>query len=433
MLAIRFAQLLLALLAVTATAQEIETTNVGTGFAKSSVNAVIFRSNSIFTHGDEQYTAWYGANESLILAKRKIGDLSWTVHMTKYKGNVSDAHNCISLAVDGEGYVHVSWDHHNNPLHYAVSVAPGSLELGEMQPMTGTSEKSVSYPQFYSQADGGLLFLYRDGASGNGNLILNHYDLKTKKWSQVQPALIDGEGKRNAYWQACTDAAGTLHLSWVWRETGDVATNHDVCYAKSADGGKTWTKTDGSVYEMPIKQANAEIALKIPQKSDLINQTSMFADAQGHPYIATYFRPAGAAAPQFCLIFNDGKEWKSTQVLDRKLDFKLAGGGTKRIPVSRPLVLADSKDGKTRAFFIFRDAERDNKVSIATCNDLSKPQWTVKDLTSSGVGQWEPTYDPIAWQQRNTIALFVQKVGQGDGEKLEEVPPQPVQVLEYKP
>jgi len=39
-----------------------------------------------------------------------------------------------------------------------------------------------------------------------------------------------------AYWKMCTDSGGTLHLSWVWRETGDVATNHDMAYAKSSDG-----------------------------------------------------------------------------------------------------------------------------------------------------------------------------------------------------
>jgi hypothetical protein len=410
-------------------AQEAKLTTIGEGFARSSVNAVIFRYNSIFTHGDEQFAGWYDADGVMVLAKRNLGDDKWTIHKTQHKGNVADAHNTISLVVDGDGFLHVAWDHHGNALRYAVGRTPGSLELGDKQPMTGIAEKSVTYPQFFAQSDGGLIFLYRDGASGNGNLILSRYDVKTKQWSQVQPMLIDGEGKRNAYWQACTDPAGTIHLSWVWRETGDVATNHDVCYARSADGGKTWTKTDGSAYDMPIKQANAEIALKIPQKSDLINQTSMFADTQGHPYIATYFRPAGASAPQFCLIFHNGKTWESSQVLDRKLDFKLAGGGTKRIPVSRPLVLAEG----SKAYFVFRDAERDNRVSLAICEDLSKPEWHVKDLTDFGVGQWEPTCDPIAWQKYQTITLFVQKVGQGDGEKLEDLASQPVRILEYKP
>ena len=31
--------------------------------------------------------------------------------------------------------------------------------------------------------------------------------------------LVSGEGKRNAYWQAVTDKKGTIHISWVWRES----------------------------------------------------------------------------------------------------------------------------------------------------------------------------------------------------------------------
>jgi hypothetical protein len=99
-----------------------------------------------------------------------------------------------------------------------------------------------------------LIFLYRDGSSGNGNLVMNRYDVKTAKWFRVQRNMIDGESTRNAYWQAFVDQQGTIHLSWVWRETPDVISNHDVCYAKSIDKGKTWQKTTGEKYRLPITQ-----------------------------------------------------------------------------------------------------------------------------------------------------------------------------------
>ena len=56
-----------------------------------------------------------------------------------------------------------------------------------------------------------------------------------------------------------------MHLSWCWRETFDVATNHDLCYARSADGGNTWTRSDGTPYQIPINADTAEYALRIPQ------------------------------------------------------------------------------------------------------------------------------------------------------------------------
>ena len=111
---------------------------------------------------------------------------------------------------------------------------------------------------------GDLLFFYRDGASGQGNLVINRYNLPAQKWERVHDILIDGQGQRNAYWQATLDNKGTNHLSWVWRESTDVASNHDLAYAKSDDGGKTWQKSTGELYNLPITAANAEYAAQIP-------------------------------------------------------------------------------------------------------------------------------------------------------------------------
>ncbi len=102
----------------------------------------------------------------MVLGKRKSGGSIWQLKRTQYQGKTSDAHNSISIIIDGDGYLHVSWDHHNNPLRYSRSVHAGSLELNEKMPMTGKFENAVSYPQFYKIADGNLLFLYRDGGSG---------------------------------------------------------------------------------------------------------------------------------------------------------------------------------------------------------------------------------------------------------------------------
>ena len=103
--------------------------------------------------------------------------------------------------------------------------------MSDKLPMTGILEEHVTYPEFYRLSDGNLLFFYRDGSSGNGNLLINYYDCETQRWSKRQQNLIDGEGERNAYWQMAIDAEDRIHLSWVWRETPDVATNHDMCYA----------------------------------------------------------------------------------------------------------------------------------------------------------------------------------------------------------
>lgn len=424
--------LFVALLMVCGNAVSQELSYVGDAWGSTSVNATIFRNNSVVTYKRHQYVAYYDSEGFLTLGKRRVGKKHWQVRRSEYKGNCKDAHNIISLMVDGEGYLHVAFDHHNNPLRYVRSVAPESLELGELQPMVGRGEKKVTYPEFYRLAGGDLLFAYRDGGSGNGNLVMNRYDVDRKEWTRVQDVLIDGERKRNAYWQLYVDAEGVIHLSWVWRETPDVATNHDLCYARSSDGGVTWQKSTGEIYSLPITAANAEYAWRIPQKSELINQTSMTADANGNPYIATYWRDADSRIPQYRLVWHDGVQWHSQQVAERKTPFSLSGGGTKSIPIARPRLVARAKRGKTEAYYIYRDVERGSRVSMAYTKDLSSGEWRVKDLTDFSVEAWEPSYDTELWKNKEVLDIYVQRVFQGDGERSVETEAQPVYLLRVK-
>ena len=404
---------------------------IAKGWAKNSVNAVIFRTNSVTTHGDNQYVAFYSEDGYVVLARRKLGAMNWEICKTRYKGDVRDAHNAISIAVDGAGILHMCWDHHVSSLRYCRGASPGSLEMTDKMPMTGQDENKVTYPEFYKLENGDLLCLYRDGRSGNGDTMLNRYDVKTQKWSVIQHPLIDGQGKRNAYTnQIAIDKYGVWHISWCWRESPDVASNHDICYAKSIDGGRTWQKSTGQKYTLPITVDDAECICHIPQRSELINQTTMAVDSKGRPLISTYWRPEDTEVPQYHLIYHDGKNWQRTQVGQRRTPFTLSGGGTKRIPISRPKIFIGPDD---QVYMIFRDAERGNRVSVAMCGDPKRVTWRIEYLTTDSVGLWEPSYDTILWQRKNILHLFLQKVGQGDAEKLENIPPQMVSVLEWTP
>jgi len=400
---------------------------IAPAYSQTSVNTAIFRNNSVVSHGKWQFASFYDGDGYLTLAKRRINSEKWEIMRSQYMGNVKDGHNVISMMVDGDGYVHVAFDHHGSPLHYCRSKAPLSLELGDMEMMTGTDEGNVTYPEFYLLKGGDLLFAYRSGASGNGNLVMNRYSVKTRSWARVQDVLIDGEGKRNAYWQLFVDRAGTIHVSWVWRETWHVETNHDLCYACSHDGGKTWQKSSGERYSLPITAANAEYAWRIAQNSELINQTSMIA-YDGCPYIATYWRDSDSRVPQYRLVWHDGSEWRMRQVSSRTSPFSLSGGGTKMIPIARPRLAIDGK----RAYFIFRDQERGSRVSLFTTDDLANGEWRVKDLTDFSVDAWEPSFDTELWKRKRRLHIFVETTHQGDGEHTVEAKPEMAYVLEVK-
>lgn len=405
---------------------EAHLVEVGKGYSQTSVNTAVFRNNSLVTQGDEQYICYYDGDGFLTLGKRRLDAEQWTLHRTQYKGNVKDAHNIISMMLDGDGYIHIAFDHHGHPLNYCRSIAPYSLELGEKEVMTGVDEGNVTYPEFYLLSGGDLLFVYRSGSSGRGNLVMNRYSVKEKKWTCVQDVLIDGEDKRNAYWQLYVDEQGTIHLSWVWRETWHVETNHDLCYARSFDNGVTWYKSNGEKYELPIRLENAEYACHIPQNSELINQASMSADASGNPYIASYWRESDSDVPQYRIVWHDGQMWHNRQVSERTTPFSLKGGGTKMIPIARPRIVVEGRE----IFYLFRDEERGSRVSMAHAADVANGEWNISDLTDFPVDAWEPSHDTELWKRKKRLHLFVQHSKQGDGERTVEFEPQQVYVLE---
>ncbi len=409
------------------------TTVTDSAWAANSVNVTVFRKNALVTFGDTQYVAFYNAAAQVVTGKRALKSTRWQLQVTPFKGNVADAHNVISLMADGEGCLHLTFDHHNNALHYARSTAPGSLQFGRQEPMTGKHETRVTYPEFYRVSNGDLLFFYRDGGSGQGNLVINRYSLQTHRWQQLQENLVDGEGRRNAYWQACTDVNGAIHLSWVWRESPDVASNHDMCYAVSHDGGITWQQSTGKTYQLPITAATAEYAWRIPRHSGLINQTSMFADEQGHPYVATYWNDSAGVA-QYRLVYHSGAGWQMRNLGFRKTPFSLGGMGTKSIPIARPQIVAWQQGASLSAALVFRDAERGSRVSLAYCADLGRSTaWKLRDITSASMGNWEPAYDTELWKNSRVLSLFVQNAVQVDGEGRATVPPQPIRVLDLRP
>ncbi len=408
--------------------KKIKTIFVDSGWASNSINTVIFRKNALSTFGNIQYVSFYNKNGFVVIGKRKLHSKKWKLITTKFKGKTSDAHNSISIIVDGQGFLHMAWNHHNSKLHYSKSVVPNTLQMSEEMPMTGFLENNVTYPEFYKLPNGNLIFLYRNGQSGQGNLVVNQYDVNAKKWMMVQHNLIDGENKRNAYWQACVDKMGIIHLSWVWRESADVASNHDMCYAKSADGGITWQNTKNEKYTLPINANNAEYVAKIPQQSELINQTNMCVDANGNPIIATYWKSKTDSVPQYKIFYFNKNNWQVKNVGTRQTNFSLSGMGTKRIPISRPVIFCIANT----IAIVFKDEALQSYPYIALCNNWNSNSWVIQPIIKMPLGAWEPNIDLQLLNSKKRVNLFIQNTEQKDAEGQSNLKAQPIYIVTFK-
>jgi hypothetical protein len=56
----------------------------------------------------------------------------------------------------------------------------------------------VTYPEFYNLPGGDLLFLYRDGSSGMGNLVLARYHVRLGKTELSRFSKVGGTGDFDA-------------------------------------------------------------------------------------------------------------------------------------------------------------------------------------------------------------------------------------------
>lgn len=399
----------------------------------SSVNVLANIHQTLFTDNTYQYTAFYDEQARLVLGKRQIGEDQWQLVISQFKGNAIDAHNHISLVIDRLGFLHLSWDQHNVKLKYAVSESPGSLNM-KVTTMLGQQELAVTYPQFYRLPEGDLLFVYRDGGSGNGNIVLNRFDSQQRKWYRLHNNLLDGQGKRSAYWDMNVDAQGVLHLAWMWRETPDVSTNHDVHYAQSLDGGVNWRTIEGHKISLPISVETLAPVWQIKQNHNLMNPPVIAADAQSVPFIASYWSETPQAAPQFGVISYQAERWQVYKGPKSRQTFNLAGRGTKSPPWSRASLLVESDDKKSGFHLIYRD-NAEQAIMIATVQDVRDAQWSIERLIDWSPDGWEPSVDPQQWLRYKQIHMLLQHVEQVDGSDstVGNLRPQKLELLMWSP
>src|SRR6056300_999567 len=93
--------LLSATLCLSSCSKNISFSTVGKGWSSNSVNVVKFRKNALTTFKGYQFVAYYDQENNLVLGKRKINSSKWETLKTAFKAHAEDAHNSISIAVDG--------------------------------------------------------------------------------------------------------------------------------------------------------------------------------------------------------------------------------------------------------------------------------------------------------------------------------------------
>lgn len=282
----------------------------------------------LLTHPPHQFAAYYDADRHMTVARRTLGETQWQ-HVTLPENVVWDSHNSVTMALDQDGHLHVSGNMHVKPLVYFRTEQPYDIGSFARLAMTGERETRCTYPAFLTGADHRLIFTYRDGASGNGDQLFNVYDAPSKSWHRLlEQPFTSGEGKMNAYFQGPVPGPdGRFHLCWVWRDSGNCNSNHDPCYARSADLVH-WENSAGKPLTLPITLATADIVDPVPVKGGIINgNTKLGFDSLRRPVIS-YHKYDGAGNTQiYNARFEEGT-WKICQASHWDYRWDFDGGGT---------------------------------------------------------------------------------------------------------
>lgn len=420
--------------------------NLGEGWASNTVNTVIFRHHGVLTWGEFQYTAFYFNETKLRVVQRNLASNLIKTHDIAGQYNLRDAHNSISLGVDRNGYIHISYDHHATKLRYRRSEQPHAIgSWTDELSMTGVNEDRVTYPTFVlPRAGHPLTLLYRDGGHNKGSARLKTYSESTLSWTDHPSPILSGAEQKpwtsNAYWNhPAIGSDGSLHLSFVWRTDtiGEqkLVNNLNIGYAWSPDNGLNWFTSLGHPCKLPITQVNAETVWAVSPGSNLINQTSMALDRHNRAHIVFYSNDTNGV-PQYQHIWFDGKSWRRRFVSSRATSFTLQGDGTLQIPISRPEIVIDSHDN---VYVIYRGDITQDCMSITQLNShganmegSANSNLPSATLWKDPLGFAEPVVDRSRWERDRILTMLLQHNHQPDRDLTHQPHRAPVWLVDYR-
>lgn len=378
----------------------------------ANCNSLPFTQDPLATDGNRQYAIWVsGPRRAPLLSWRDLPDGAWSepLDLSALPGSPFaaetklDPHHSYVLGVDARGRLHAAGNNHNEGLRYACS-APADPTRWSMGEMIGDDEERVTYPSFVSLPDGTLLFVYRDGRAGNGDVYLNRLQPGSERWERVG-VLVAGRGSDESPYlnHLAVGRDGALHVSGCFRGKGGAAANSDVWHVAGADGGSTWRSAEGDPRELPLDHDTAPIVVPTqPRGSGLVNQMGAGVDAAGRPHVA-YFHYDDAGATQVALASHDGTRWHHRDVAPL----------THRMETETPIVdasvarpqIACTADGNVWAVFRATHDGRDGRLSCIRCTPglplLELP------LYDGDLGAWEPTLDSRALRERDELHLLL--------------------------
>ena len=399
-----------------------------------SINGKSFQQDALVTFNAWQYFGYYNAERHVCLARRKLPEGIWErIEFTDYNFKSNDAHNTISIGIcQNDGTIHLAFDHHGHDLHYRVS-KKGVVNQPEkvlwnaalFGPVISELEKDksikITYPRFWQTPDGGLQFCYRKGGSGNGDRMLVDYNYNVGKWENTRQ-IDSGSGvfsdkmgrsdSRCSYPNGYTYGPnGTLHATWVWRESAQGA-NHDLLYAKSEDDGNTWLNNEGQLFNAPPDvNSPGLIVVNIPREYGLMNTHGQAVDEKGRIHVVMWhctdktLEQAGSKPGEFRWGPPEARRyhhyWRNENGEWQHFELPFVVG-------NRPKIFIDKQNN---IYLIFADVN-DEKNDLIIAGARAENEWEDWSVIHCEKGPFvnEMLGDYYRWKNEGVLSVIVQEM-----------------------
>jgi hypothetical protein len=315
-----------------------------------------------------------GANDThTVWVARRTPDGTWTRGCMKSATGVCArygddvGHRQPTLAIDGDGYIHVFASMHNLPWRYFRSSVPGdpSTMVDQSATMPGQGTVRITYPNATRTPNGDIYLIVRDTWAGR----LLRWDNAAKVWTFAVTFASDPEYA--AYPDdVIADAHGNLHIAWEWAYGGatglrhlgsyvryEPATGHLTDAAGNILPGPATALTGRAVYQ-PLVAGEESTDRSSPDNPPGFQSAKLTIDvATGYPKAAYRMRITAGGRFQVRLAEWDGTAWQRSIVYAGKYTTYAAIDATTGSGALRVFFVKTGTPAKNQAFYATRQAD----------------------------------------------------------------------------
>ncbi len=307
----------------------------------------------IVQYNNQTYMAFLDQNLSCILAVSKAGG-TWD-YVTIEEDIINDAgHTQQSIAIDGDGYIHIFYGMHSRGMKYKRSNIPGDITGGFTDRSAEFPAGAYTYPSLTTAPNGDIYLFIRNSQNHHAGEMFRWNNARDE-WSKVADvAKQPGYTCYPDHIYASTD--GNIHLIFEWRQGGAGGNRHLGSYARYNANNGQFYRADGTVYTaLPITPGTGDVFQ--PFEGDEIWDSSaagspkygmqsakLSVNSQGNPVIAYAYSPTHLSNQyHYRFAIWDGTDWRRSTVYGTATDFVstekmwiTSAGGVLRYYFSKP-------------------------------------------------------------------------------------------------